>query len=109
MKARLYVANLPTSLTQEQLSDLARAMLSNYGQVEAIQVMPDKLTGRPRGVAYVEMDSQHNALAAMEALNGSSVEGRTLIVNKNWGEKRESIQAIGGQRALREDSLLVAV
>ena len=105
MNARLYVANLPRSFPEEQLA----AMFSEYGIVESVQLMPDKLTGRPRGVAYVGMDRRENALLAMAVLNGTQFEGRNLIVNKNWGEGKSAIEGFDRRAPLEEDSLLVAV
>ena len=105
MNARLYVANLPHCFTEEEIE----AMFSEYGIVESVQVMPDKLTGRPRGVAYVGMDCRENALLAMAVLNGTQFEGRNLIVNKNWGERKSPIEGIDRRAPLEEDSFLVAV
>lgn len=105
MNARLYVANFPRSFTEAQLT----AMFSEYGIVESVQVMADGLTGRPRGVAYLGMDCQKNALRAMAVLNGIQFKGRNLIVNKNWGERKNPIEEIDRSAQLEEDSLLVAV
>ncbi len=104
MNTRLYVGNLPYSFQEEQIE----AMFSVHGIVESVQLMTDRLTGRPRGVAYVELDSQENALRAIAALNGNQIEGRNLMVNKNWGERKSPAQRID-QRAPLEESLLVAV
>ena len=82
MDKRLYVGNLPYSFTEEAIGKV----FSAHGTVESVLIMPCRLTGQSsRGVAYVTMDSQDNALKAMAALDGGQVDGHCLIVNKNWG------------------------
>ena len=76
MDTRLYVANLP-SLSEEEIEGI----FSAYGTVESVLIMSCRLTGRSsRGIAYVTMDSQDNALKAMASLDGGQIDGHNLIV-----------------------------
>jgi len=75
---KLYVGGLPYSVTDAQLED----MFSAHGTVESARVITDRMTGRSRGFGFVEMNSQSEAQAATDQLNGSQVEGRTLVVNE---------------------------
>jgi RNA recognition motif-containing protein len=74
---KIYVGNLPFSSTEQDLQDL----FSQHGTVESVKVITDRETGRSRGFGFVEMD-ETGANAAMEALNGSELGGRTLRVNE---------------------------
>lgn len=74
----IYVGNLPWSMTEADLS----AEFEAYGKVRSVQIIKDKLTDRSRGFGFVEMDSQSEAQAAIEALNGKDVDGRPLTVNE---------------------------
>ena len=74
----IYVGNLPWSMTEADLSSEFEA----YGKVRSVQIIKDKLTDRSRGFGFVEMDSQSEAQAAIEALNGKDVDGRPLTVNE---------------------------
>jgi RNA recognition motif-containing protein len=72
---RLYVGNLPYTMTEQEL----RELFAEHGSVDAVDVIMDRETGRPRGFAFVEMD---NAEAAIEALNGREIGGRTMRVDE---------------------------
>ena len=74
---RLYVGNIPFSTTEEDLRDL----FSKHGTVESVNVITDRETGRSRGFAFVEMDAGA-ADAAVQALNGADMGGRSLRVNE---------------------------
>jgi RNA recognition motif-containing protein len=73
----IYVGNLPYDVSEEQL----RELFSPHGQVERVSIIMDRMTGRSRGFAFVEMGDQAAAEAAIEALNGSEFSGRALNVN----------------------------
>ena len=75
---KLYVGGLPYSISDGQLADL----FSPHGTVESARVITDRMTGRSRGFGFVEMSSAEEAQAGMDALNGTEVEGRTLVVNE---------------------------
>ncbi|MCL4306320.1 RNA-binding protein [bacterium] len=77
MATRLYVGNLPFSATEDEL----REVFGAHGTVEAVELMMDRATGRPRGFAFVQMDAD-GAKAAIEKLDGQQMGGRTLNVNE---------------------------
>src|SRR3954470_5055619 len=72
----LYVGNMSFSTTEDQL----REVFSQYGTVTKVQLIMDRETGRPRGFAFVEMSDGGDA--AIQALNGSQLDGRSLTVNE---------------------------
>jgi RNA recognition motif-containing protein len=78
MSNKLYVGGLPYSVTEGQLESL----FSQHGSVQSARVISDKITGRSRGFGFVEMGSNEEAQKAIEALNGTQLEGRTLTVNE---------------------------
>ena len=92
MGKKLYVGNLAYSVTNESLS----TMFSAHGAVDSAQVIMDRETGRSRGFGFVEMENDAEAEAAIEALNGSDMGGRTLVVNK--ARPKEAGGAGGGER-----------
>ena len=73
---KLYVGNLPFSATEDEIRDL----FSEYGEVGSVQLITDRETGRPRGFGFVEMES--GADEAIQALDNSSMGGRSLNVNE---------------------------
>ena len=90
MSNKLYVGGLPYSVTEGQLQEI----FSAHGSVESARVITDKFTGRSRGFGFVEMSSGAEAQKAIEALNGTQLEGRTLVVN----EARPQEKPAGGGR-----------
>ncbi len=77
MTNKIYVGNLPHSVTDGELQNL----FESHGTVQSAQVIVDKYTGRSKGFGFVEMGSDDEAQTAIEALNGTEVGGRTLTVN----------------------------
>src|SRR2546429_6322536 len=90
MNTKLFVGNLSFNTTQTQLQDLFAA----HGNVIEADVIMDKFSGRPRGFAFVTMDSKEAADAAVQALNGKDVDGRALTVNE--ARPREDRPRTGG-------------
>jgi RNA recognition motif-containing protein len=78
MGAKIYVGGLPYSTTEQQLSDL----FAVHGAVASARIITDKFTGQSRGFGFVEMSSDAEAQAAITALNGTELGGRTLTVNE---------------------------
>ena len=78
MNTRLYVGNLSFNTT----ADGVRAAFSEFGTVEDVHLVSDRETGRSRGFGFVEMESDQDCAAAIEALNGQSIDGRDLTVNE---------------------------
>jgi RNA recognition motif-containing protein len=88
---KLYVGNLPFTATDEGVN----ALFSQHGTVEKISLITDRDTGRPRGFGFVEM-SNADASRAMQALNGTDFDGRTLKVSEAQERERS-----GGARPRR--------
>jgi len=74
----IFVAKLSWDTQSEDLRDAFEA----YGEVSSANVIMDKETGRSRGFGFVEMDNEDEALAAIEELNNSELDGRTIVVKK---------------------------
>jgi RNA recognition motif-containing protein len=90
MSTKIYVGNLPYSVTDDSL----RNNFSEYGAVGSAKVMTDRETGRSKGFGFVEMSSTAEAQAAIKGLHGQSVDGRSLVVNE--ARPREERPAGGG-------------
>ncbi len=78
MGSKIYVGGLPYSATDSQLTTL----FATHGTVESARVVTDKFTGQSRGFGFVEMSTSEEAAAAITALSGSQMDGRTLTVNE---------------------------
>ena len=78
MGSKLYVGGLPYSVTEGRLQEL----FSAHGTVESANVISDKFTGQSRGFGFVEMSSNSEAQSAIQSLNGTQFEGRSLTVNE---------------------------
>lgn len=74
----IYVGNLSYQVTQEDLT----AVFAEYGSVKRVQLPTDRETGRLRGFAFVEMNTEAEETAAIEALDGAEWMGRDMKVNK---------------------------
>jgi RNA recognition motif-containing protein len=88
----IYVGNLSFETTETELE----AAFAAYGAVRSARIPSDRDTGRPRGFGFVEMDNQAEAQAAISALNGTQLGGRTLTVNE--ARPREERSYGGGGR-----------
>jgi RNA recognition motif-containing protein len=86
----IYVGNLPYEVTDADLS----AVFAEYGTVKRVQLPTDRETGRMRGFGFVEMGSDAEEQAAIDALDGAEWMGRDLKVNK--AKPRESKGSFGG-------------
>jgi len=93
MSTKIYVGNLPYSVTDDSL----RSNFSEHGKVSSAKVMMDRDTGQSKGFGFVEMDSAESAQAAITALNGMSVSGRAIVVN--LARPREGNKGAGGHGA----------
>ncbi len=74
----IYVGNLSFEVTDDDL----RQLFSPYGEVESANVIKDRFSGESRGFGFVEMPAKKDADAAIAALNGTDVKGRTITVNE---------------------------
>ena len=75
---RIYVGGLSYDTTEETLRDAFAA----HGSVETVDIIMDRMTGRSRGFAFVQMVDDAEANTAIAALNGTDLDGRTLTVNE---------------------------
>ena len=78
MATKLYVGNLSPNTTESQILDLFK----QSGNVGSCQLIMDKVTGKSKGFAFVEMGSEAEAAKAMADCNGKELDGRALKVNE---------------------------
>jgi RNA recognition motif-containing protein len=90
MNTKLFVGNLSFNTTQDQLQE----MFAAHGNVIEVDLIMDKFSGRPRGFGFVTMETKEAADAAVQALNGKSIDGRALTVNE--ARPREDRPRTGG-------------
>lgn len=74
----IYIGNLNYRTTEETV----REIFEEYGEVLSVKLIKDRETGRKKGFGFVEMESEDDGNAAIEALNDKELEGRNLKVNK---------------------------
>jgi RNA recognition motif-containing protein len=86
MGSKIYVGGLPYATTDAQLQEI----FSVHGAVESARVITDKFTGRSRGFGFVEMASSEDAQKAIQALNGTDLDGRNLTVNEARPQEKRS-------------------
>ncbi|WP_130735334.1 RNA-binding protein [Flavobacterium sp. J27] len=75
----IFVGSLPYSIEEADL----RGFFEEYGTVDSVKIISDKFTGRSKGFGFVEMPNDAEAQKAIDELNGGTVEGRTIVVNKS--------------------------
>jgi cold-inducible RNA-binding protein len=93
--SKLYVGNLPRSVTESALEEFFQA--AQY-QVESIKLIRDMDTGVPRGFAFVELAAGVDVEKAIQELNGQSIEGRQLIINEARPQRPRMGDGGGGGR-----------
>ena len=93
MSTKIYVGNLPYSVTD----DILQSNFAEFGGVSSAKVMMDRETGRSKGFGFVEMANAEVAQAAITALHGMSVDGRSIVVN--LARPREASGGAGGYSA----------
>jgi RNA recognition motif-containing protein len=84
MNTKLFVGNLSFNLTEATLEEL----FAQHGKVLSVAIPTDRDTGRKRGFAFVEMETEAQAEAAIQNLNGKDVDGRQLAVNPSRPKTR---------------------
>lgn len=92
MNNKLYVGNLSYNTTENDLQDL----FAQQGAVTEVSLMMDRMSGRSRGFAFVTMETEEAAQAAVAALNDKPMDGRNIVVN--IARPREERPAGGGSR-----------
>jgi RNA recognition motif-containing protein len=88
----IYVGNLSFDATQDQITEV----FAEYGTVSRVSMPTDRETGRPRGFAFVEMESEDQETAAIDALDGAEWMGRDLKVNKARPRENNNRRSSGG-------------
>ena len=81
----IYVGNLAYATTDDGL----KAAFAQFGEVTAVRVVTDRMTGRSKGFGFVTMPDAAQAQAAIDALNGHELDGRTVRVNESQPKPRE--------------------
>ncbi len=94
MNKKLYVGGLPYAVTEDKLQEI----FSAHGTVDSARVITDRFTGRSRGFGFVEMSSEEEAQKAIDSLNGSDLEGRSLTVNEARPQENRGGDGGGGGR-----------
>lgn len=82
---KLFVGNISFKMSEDDL----RHLFSQSGKVLSVAIPTDRDTGRKRGFAFVEMENQDEAQAAIDTLNGKTVDGRELVVNPSRPRDRQ--------------------
>lgn len=90
--SKLYVGNMSFKTSEDEL----RSAFGQYGSVTDVYVAMDKMTGRPRGFAFVTMGTPEEAKQAAEKLNGVDLGGRTLTVNEARPKEEGAGRSFGG-------------
>ncbi len=91
----IYIGNLSYQSSEEDL----RQAFGAFGQVDSVTIIKDKVTGRSRGFGFVEMPVEEEAVAAIDGLNNTELQGRSLRVNQaRPREERRGTERRGGRR-----------
>lgn len=77
MAVQIYVGNLNYRMREDSL----RELFEQFGEVTSVKIVKDRMTGRSKGFGFIEMTENEEAEKAIEKLNGSEVEGRSIRVN----------------------------
>ena len=77
MSYQIYVGNISYGMREDTL----RELFEQYGEVTSVKIVKDRMTGRSRGFGFVEMSDRDESEKAIEALNGTEVDGRNIRVN----------------------------
>jgi RNA recognition motif-containing protein len=91
---RIYVGNLPYSVTDEDL----REVFGEYGQLASAEVIKDKFSGQSKGFGFVDMPNNGEADSAIKQLNESVFKGRKLTVNEARPREQQRPPRAGGGR-----------
>ena len=93
----IYVGSLHFKMKEEEL----REVFENYGEVSSAKIIFDKYSGKSKGFGFVEMPNDAEAQKAIDELNGGTIEGRKIVVNKSEpkpeGERRSFDRNSGGR------------
>ncbi len=105
-KKKIFVGNLPFSMTQDALQNL----FSEFGEITQVSLITDRMTGRSKGFAFVEFAEEASAQAAIDKMSGTAIEERELVVNiarprepRNDRFPRRDNRGFGGGRPQNRD------
>ena len=90
----IFVGSLPFSLQEADLRESFEA----YGAVDSVKIIMDKFTGRSKGFGFVEMPNDDEAQKAINELNGATVQGRAIVVNKSEPRPEGERKSFNGNR-----------
>lgn len=94
----IFVGSLPFNVEEADL----REYFEEYGEVTSVKIITDKFTGKSKGFGFVEMPSDEAAQKAIDELNGGTIDGRKIVVNKSepkpQGERKPFNRNGGGNR-----------
>ena len=88
----IFVGSLPFSLGEADLRESFEA----YGPVDSVKIITDKITGRSKGFGFVEMTNDDEGQKAIDELNGATVQGRAIVVNKSEPRPEGERRSFGG-------------
>ncbi|RZL46201.1 MAG: RNA-binding protein [Pedobacter sp.] len=88
----IFVGSLPFSIEEADLRESFEA----YGAVDSVKIITDKFTGRSKGFGFVEMPNDDEAQKAIDELNGATVQGRAIVVNKSEPKPEGERRSFGG-------------
>ena len=97
MNTKMYVGNIPYEVNEEEL----REQFSAHGEVTEVFMVMDRETGRPKGFAFVTMESREGMEAAMRELDGTDFNGRTIKVNEARPREERTPFSGGGRGGFR--------
>ena len=86
MSKKIYVGNLSYDTTEENI----RTLFAQHGEIISVKAITDRMTGKSKGFAFVEMENDSEAKAAINAINGQDLDGRSLKVNEAMDKARDS-------------------
>ncbi|MDY6823868.1 MAG: RNA-binding protein [Thermodesulfobacteriota bacterium] len=87
----IYLGNLPDGITEERLT----ALFAEFGEIESIKIIKDRMSGRSKGFGFIEMPSNSEADKAIKALNGNPVNGKIIAVKPaDPGGKRRNKRSV---------------
>jgi RNA recognition motif-containing protein len=90
----IFVAKLNFNTSESLLQDA----FSRFGEVDSVKIIMDKMTGKSKGFAFVEMPNDDEALEAINELNDSELDGRTIVVKKAEPRENRDRGGFGGNR-----------
>jgi RNA recognition motif-containing protein len=97
MVKKLYVGNMSYDTTEDGL----RALFTGVGEVESVNIVTDRMSGRPRGFGFVEMATEEDAQTAISQLNGATLDDRQINVAEARPQRPRSDRGGGGRRGGR--------